>query len=82
MLFFEDRKAPAGTINAIEGSTSLNLVGNLYFPTSELDLGGSGSSTDVAIVANSLQLKGTGSFTETVVPTPSAPSAPQVTLIE
>jgi hypothetical protein len=82
MLFFEDRNAPAGTINAIEGSTGLNLVGNLYFPTSELDLGGSGSSTDVAIVANTLQLKGTGQFTETTLPTPSAPSAPQVTLIE
>jgi hypothetical protein len=82
VLFFEDRNAPSGQVDSILGSSTLNLVGDLYFKNSEVDLGGSGSSTDVAIVANSLQLKGTGVFQSTQLSTAAAPSVPTIALIE
>ena len=82
MLFFEDRNAPAGTADTVEGSSTLNLVGDLYFKNSELDLGGSGSSTDVAIVANTLVLHGGGTFQGTQLSTAAAPSVSTIVLIE
>jgi Putative Flp pilus-assembly TadE/G-like len=81
LLIFESRSAPAST-DSITGSTNLNLVGNLYFKNSTLDLTGSGSSTDVAVVANQLVMTGSGNFNETNLSSASGPSAPVISLIE
>jgi Flp pilus assembly protein TadG len=82
VLFFEDRNAPSGETDKVTGSGNLNVVGDLYFKNSTLDVTGSGSSTDVAIIANKLSITGSGNFAETVLSTASAPSVPMIALIE
>lgn len=43
VLFYQDRRAPAGGVNVFNGGTGMNLKGVLYFPSQEIRFSGGSS---------------------------------------
>ena len=66
ILFFQDPAEPVGTAGStVTGSSSSNMNGVFYFPTTSLSYTGSGTSTGyTSFVAYSLTLTGSGAFND------------------
>ncbi len=58
MLFFQDPDAPTGsgssTTNKINGGTSLNLTGALYFPSQKIDFSGGANAGGCTVLVGSV----------------------------
>ena len=49
IVFYQDRRAPSGT-NTINGNSSMNITGALYFPAQEVEWAGNNSTTGAGCV--------------------------------
>jgi hypothetical protein len=61
MLFFQDDDAPSYGSNVINGGSTMNLTGALYFPNQSVDFSGnagSGGATCTQIVARTVSFTG------------------------
>ncbi|MGE0856881.1 MAG: hypothetical protein AB7L18_12395, partial [Hyphomicrobiaceae bacterium] len=64
ILFAQDPFASPGDVSDVQGGGTMKLVGALYFPTQEVDVGGNGNlglETDAwAIIADTIRVHGNG----------------------
>lgn len=65
LLFYQDRRAPAGAVNKLNGGSSTDVQGAVYFPSQELDWSGTnGTASPVCtqIVAKTVSFLGTATL--------------------
>lgn len=64
ILVYQDRDAPAGGTNKINGGSTNNLVGTMYFPNQSVEFSGnsSGASSCLRLVADTVSFRGNSSM--------------------
>jgi hypothetical protein len=64
MLFFQDRRAPGGGVNTINGTSSTNMRGALYFPGQEVRYNGNNTSLGgcTQLLADKVRFNGNATF--------------------
>jgi Flp pilus assembly protein TadG len=89
IAFYEDHSAPTGDVNStINGNTSVNIDGVLYFGNQDLTINGTNNGGDIvqfsAIVGNTVTMNGSNVFKmgQRTVPLPSSLSLPRVALTQ
>ena len=83
ILFFQDRSIVSATQNQINGNTTANITGDMYFPTTPLLISG-GSTTGPftgKIIASTLQISG-GAYVSMSGPITGSGSGAYTTLIQ
>jgi len=67
ILFYQDRRATAGTVNSINGNSSSTFSGAMYFPTQQLDVNGNSglNFTCAQFVARDVSFSGNGTINNT-----------------
>lgn len=67
ILFYQDRRATAGTVNSVNGNSSTTFSGAMYFPNQQLDINGTSNLnfTCAQFVARDVSFSGNGSVNNT-----------------